>query len=146
MTSCQSIFDIFVHLNRRPKYRMGKLPLRVPKVSEHCSSSSCANLVRLICSPKKSANRFNKVDRLLASSTEPSIQNMVSSVYCNRGMPFGQLSVWYPFNRPCEHACIVHVASARTNNRGASGHPYLTPFCGLIHPPSRCPFTNIENA
>ena len=89
--------------------------------------------MRLICSPEKLANRSNKVDIFLTSSSEPSIKNAVLLAYYNKEILSGQLSVWYPFNRPCEHACIVHVASAstvKTNNRVASGHPCLTPFCG----------------
>ena len=143
-TGWQSVLGIFFHLNGKPKYRMGRPLLGVPKVSKHYNSSSYASLnprkadlVRLICRPEKSANRSYEINIFLASSVEPSIKDIVSSTYCNKGMLSGQLGVWYPFKKPCEHACIVHVGSvsaARTNDRGASGHPCLTPppppLCG----------------
>ena len=69
---------------------MGKLPIGVPKASEHCNSSSCANLnpikanlVRLIFCPEKSANSSSKVDKFLASSTEPSMKNFCCFLYAN---------------------------------------------------------------
>ena len=73
---------------------MSRLRLGVPKASEHYNSSSHvspnpkkADLVQLICSPERSANKSKKMDRFFASSIKPSIKNVMSSVYCSKGMP-----------------------------------------------------------
>ena len=51
---------------------------------------------------------------------------------------------------PCEHAWVVHVASAssaRIHNNDANRHPCLTPFVAesIPPPPSAFPFTSSEN-
>ena len=52
------------------------------------------------------------------------MKNVVSSAYCNKGMPPGRLADYNLVRPPREHTCDVHTAkafTARMKSKGARG-------------------------
>ena len=117
----------------------------VAKVWAQLASSSAdkpnptrVDLARFKQSPEKSEKMSNMVERVCDAAVDPWIKKVVSSAYCNRGMPSGTLADWNPVRAPCEHTCAVQTAKASTtkmNSKGENGYPYRMPRCGWIHPP-----------
>ena len=84
------------------------------------------------------------VERSLASSTDPSMKNVVSSAYSRSRIPSRWLGIWKPFKNPCEQTPIVLAARTSTGKTKSSttrGHLFL---CGCIQSPSSCLFIGNE--
>ena len=136
-----------------PKYVKGIVPMLQPKVLAKCMAFSSAKLMgtkkdflKFTYKPLESEKDLNKHLRLKRVLASPGKMRRVSSAYCTIGKSPPKLSLRGCLRMPIYQALLTtdyRRSATKTNNRGESGSPYLTP---LLHsnPFPRIPFSRTE--
>ena len=86
-----------------PRYRMGNEVMGVDSTATTRANSSeskpmptTEDLLLFSCRPEKSENMSNMVETWCAAIIDPRMKKVVSSAYCNNGIPPDQPVVWSP--------------------------------------------------